>query len=105
MALSDRRCMVRTRPPVAKLRAADETVAARAGSVVECKLILDRTSQFSGDVQVELIDSPPGVVRLSEQAEIPAGKDSVTLKVRLSKEASRSSAPSLKFRATGKISG
>jgi hypothetical protein len=102
VGLSDRRCMVRTRPPVVKLRAVTESLVARPGAV-ECQLALERTSLFNGAMQIELIDAPPGVTLAVEKVEIPVGKDAVAVVVKLTKAVSNATA--LKFRATGKAGG
>lgn len=101
LAVADRRCMVRTRPPVTKLRAAESQLHARSGSPVECGLVLDRTSNFGGAMRVELVEAPPGVSLRGGTAEIPAGSAAVTVKVDVG-----SSVPAaLKFRATGQMAG
>ena len=104
LAVAEQRCMVRTRPPVVKLRSATETVIAKGGSIALCPLILERTSLFAGAMQVELINPPPGVVLVDGKVSIAAGKDTASVRVRLEKEKS-GPAPILKFRATGKLAG
>ena len=59
LAVCDKRCMVRTTPPVVKLRAVTREVAAMPGESIECKLTLDRTSNFTGSAEIELL-APPG---------------------------------------------
>jgi hypothetical protein len=102
LAVADRRCMVRTRPPVAKLHA-PETLAARPGATVACPLTLDRTALFGGAVRVELVGPPPGITLTGDRADIPAGKDGTVVTLRFA-EAGRPPA-ALTFRATGKMEG
>ena len=102
LAVADRRCMVRTRPPVAKLRAAEGQVLARSGPSAECKLLLDRTSNFAGAARIELIEAPPGVSLQAGKNEIAAGTDSVAVRVDLGRTAS-STAGTIRFRATGQM--
>jgi hypothetical protein len=101
LAVADRRCMVRTRPPVAKLRSGEGHVLVRSGPAAECKLFLDRTSDFGGAARIELVDAPPGVSLQAGKNEIAAGNDSVAVRVSLG-TAATSTAP-LKFRATGRM--
>jgi hypothetical protein len=104
LAVSNRRCMVRTRPPVAKLRAAEDSATAHAGSTVECKLALDRTSNFQAAAQVSLVEAPPGVEIQSSTATIPAGQNAAVVKVVLGPEVSKNNSPTLlKFRASGRL--
>lgn len=105
MALSDRRCMVRTRPPVAKLRAVEETVQVSPDNRVECKLVLDRTSNFTGAMQIELIDAPPGARLIAAETAIRADANTTIARVDLGQEARRRALAELKFRASGKIAG
>jgi hypothetical protein len=104
LAVADRRCMVRTRPPVTKLRAAEEQVHARPGAPAEFGLVLDRTSNFGGAMRVELIEAPPGVSLHGGTAEIPAGGNAVTVKLDVGSSVNRATTP-LKFRATGRMEG
>jgi hypothetical protein len=104
VGISDRRCMVRTRPPVVKLRSGVEAVVARPDTIIECPLALERTSLFSGPMQIVLIEPPPGVGLAESNLEIAAGKDSVRVRLKIGKETSRSQGM-VKFRATAKIAG
>ena len=65
-----------------------------------CSLALDRTPDFPGAMQVELIDSPGFS---AEKVEIAMGATSAVVKVRLDKSALRQIDPVLHFRATGKL--
>jgi hypothetical protein len=103
LSVADHRCMVRTRPAIARLRPAAGQVTARAGTAIECKLVLDRTSNFSGAVRIQLIEPPPGVALRPGQYEIPANSDEVTLQVSLGRETNPTAIPALKFRASGRM--
>ena len=99
LAVCDKRCMVRTLPPIAKLRAVNAEVEAVSGGVVECKLVLDRTSNFTGPATVELI-GPAGL--MAEPVHVKAGESAATVRVRIGAGPLPSDL-TLKFRATGKL--
>jgi hypothetical protein len=104
LAVSNRRCMVRTRPPVAKLRPAEDAITARAGATVECKLNLDRTSNFESAAQLTLVEAPAGVQIQPSTATIPAGQNAAVVNVVLGPEVSKNTSPTLlRFRATGRL--
>ena len=98
LAVSDKRCMIRTLPPVAKLRAV--TTAVAPGGVVECKLVLDRTTNFTGPATVELV-GPAGAS--AEPVRLKAGETGATLRVHLGDGLGLRPDPVLRFRATGKL--
>jgi hypothetical protein len=105
LAVSNRRCMVRTRPPVAKLRSVEDAVAVRAGATVECKLNLDRTSNFQSAAQVSLVDAPAGVHIQPSTATIAAGQSAAVVNVVLGPEVRKNISPThLRLRATGRLS-
>lgn len=96
LAVSDKRCMIRTLPPVARLRA--ETAAVDAAAVMECRLVLDRTPNFPGVATVELV-GPPGFT--ADPVRLEAGATAATVRVRAAAGA-RAGEP-LRFRATGPL--
>lgn len=100
LAVSDKRCMIRTMPPVAKLRAQTTGVAGAPGGVVECKLVLDRMSNFTGPATVELV-GPAGAA--AEPTRLKGGETEVTVRVRLGDGPWPRPDQVLKFRATGKL--
>src|SRR5439155_11426705 len=58
LAVCDKRCMVRTTPQVVKLRAVTRELTVAPGESIECKLALDRTSNFTAAADIELLASP-----------------------------------------------
>ena len=58
LVVSTMRCMIRTLPPVVKLTIAEPVITAKPGDVVQCRLDLVRTSNFTGPMQVEVVHTP-----------------------------------------------
>ena len=102
LAVCEKRCMIRTLPPVVKLRAASSVVARRGGTAT-CKLVLERTSNFTGPVEVELVSPDAHAGFAADRARIEAGRSSVAVCVRVAKTAV--SGKVLTFRATGQLPG
>ena len=100
LAVCDKRCMVRTLPPVAKLRAVTSEVEARPGAVLTCKLVLDRTSTFTGPATVELV-ALPGFT--AEPVRLKEGEKQVAVTVRVGEGIRLPPDVALKFRATGNL--
>ncbi|HEY3789010.1 MAG TPA: hypothetical protein VGL71_09155, partial [Urbifossiella sp.] len=101
LAVCDKRCMVRTLPPVAKLRAVTTEVRAGPGRVVECKLALDRTSNFTGPATIEMV----GQTGLSaEPVRLKQGETEATVRIRFGEKPLPQPDMILKFRATGNLS-
>ncbi|MDB5308035.1 MAG: hypothetical protein JWO38_2237 [Gemmataceae bacterium] len=100
LAVCDKRCMVRTTPPVAKLRSVTREIAVAPGESIECKLALDRTSNFTGAADIELV-APPGfkapIVHLQD------GQVEAVVRVRVDSRVRRQDDLVLTFRATGKL--
>jgi hypothetical protein len=100
LVLSEKRNMLRTLPPVVKLKAVNETVKARPGETVTIPLRLERTTNFSGAMTVELRDQggKPGFV--SKPVRFKKGESLASVSVRLPESFSAKSAM-LTFRGTG----
>jgi hypothetical protein len=60
LVVSEKRNIIRTLPPVVKLKVAEKQLIAREGQVVPCRLELERTPNFTGPMEVELRASDPG---------------------------------------------
>jgi len=103
LALCDKRCMIRTLPTLVKLKAAEEEVVARRGSTVTCQLVLERTSNFAGPMEVELVEPDGRAGFTADKVRIEAGQNRATVPVRVAKMAT--SRQALKFRATGRLPG
>ncbi len=103
LALCDKRCMIRAMPPVAKLKVAQEQVIARPGEPVACHLMLARTSNFTGPMEIELVEPAAGVTL--EKTHIEAGQTKVIAGVQIDKGVTLGEGRTLKFRATGHLPG
>ena len=95
--------MIRTLPPVAKLKAVERELVVAADGTARCRLAFDRTSQFSGPVELELVDAEPGIQ--AKPMTIPAEQSTVEMEIQFAPEARRSPEMRLKFRARGAMPG
>jgi hypothetical protein len=100
LAVSDKRCMIRTLPPVARLRAEAAAVEVAAGAEVECRLVLERTPNFPGPATVELVGSPGC---RADRVHLEAGATAVTVRVRADAGWRPRPDETLRFRATGSL--
>jgi len=103
LVVSTMRCMIRTLPTITKLRMADLERPPQPGGAIRCQLILDRTSQFSGPMQIELIDPVPGIT--IQPAQFKADEEHAEVTVQIDPAMQPCPNLSLKFRAHGKMSG
>jgi hypothetical protein len=103
LALCDKRCMIRTMPTLVKLKAAADQVVARPGTALTCKMVLERTSNFPGPMDVELIDADRQAGFTAEKVRIAAGQDHATVSVHVPTTAA--SRKVLTFRAIGRLPG
>jgi len=100
LAVCEKRCMVRTTPPVVKLRAT-ATSTAIPGETIECKLTLERTTNFTAPADIELL-AAPGV--RADALRIESGKSDGVLRVKLDRDVPvPPNGLTLKFRATGAL--
>jgi hypothetical protein len=98
LAVSTHRCMIRTTPPVAKLRAVTKEIDAQPGAIALCKMILDRAA-FTGPVELDLMETAGFK---AEKVTIEAGQTEAVLRVRM--DANMPAADgTLTVRATGKL--
>jgi hypothetical protein len=97
LAVCEKRCMIRTMPPVVKLKALDEAISLPPGGEAVCHLALERTSNFNEAMELELVQPPPGLT--AKKTHVEAGATHVELSVHATPQF-RGGA-SLKFRATG----
>lgn len=100
LAVCDKRCMVRTTPPVVKLRAVTREVTAAPGASFECKLALDRTTNFTGAAEVELL-APPGFK--AAKVRLEPGQTEAVVRVEGDGKVKRQDDLTFTFRATGKL--
>ena len=103
LVVSTMRCMIRTLPPVAKLKTVERELVVAADGTARCRLAFDRTSQFSGPVELELVDAEPGIQ--AKPMTIPAEQSTVEMEIQFAPEARRSPEMRLKFRAQGAMPG
>lgn len=103
LVVSEKRNMLRTLPPVVKLKTVQRQVSAAPGAACVCRFELDRTSNFAGPMEVELISSPEGPKIACEKAAVAAGQTSFELPVQLPADAPRGATLTLRFRAVGKL--
>lgn len=102
LVLSEKRNMLRSMPPVVKLRSVDESVSAVAGQTVPCRLRLQRTSNFDGPMKVELLNHSPESGVSMEPAEFAAGDEQLTVSLTVTR--TQPIKPEvLLFRATGQL--
>jgi hypothetical protein len=104
LVVSEKRNMIRTMPTVVKLSAMHKTLEAAPGSTIRCKLTLERTSNFSGPVDVELIEPPASSGWISQQVRIEANETETEIAVQVANRLDGVAAPQLRFRARGQLS-
>ena len=100
--ISEMRCMIRPLPTVAKLRVLEKSVLLRPGSTT-CSFKLERTSNFNGDIRVELRSPPQGISM--DPVIIPAGETTGTAKLSQSDGADLADVRRLIFRGQGNLPG
>ena len=100
--ISEMRCMIRPLPTVAKLRVLEKSVLLRPGSTT-CSFKLERTSNFNGDIRVELRSPPQGISK--DPVIIPAGETTGTAKLLQSDGADLADVTRLIFRGQGDMPG
>ena len=103
LVLSEKRNMIRTLPPVVKLLALSEAITAVAGSTVTCRFHLERTSNFPGSMEVQLLQPKPEQGFLAEPVQVAVGMTDFEMQVAVNAQRPAGSETRLKFRATGKL--
>lgn len=102
LVLSEKRNMLRSMPPVVKLKSVDETVQATPGETIPVRLQLQRTSNFPGPMKVELLNSPSASGIEIAPAEFAAGERELTVQLAVTRKPGTKPMP-LVFRATGQL--
>ena len=100
LAVCDKRCMVRTTPQVVKLRATTPEIVAVPGESFEYKLTLDRTSNFTGSADLELL-AQPGFK--AAKVHFNDGQTEAVVRVEVDRGVKPQDALALTFRATGTL--
>jgi len=103
LVVSTMRCMIRTLPTVAKLRSMDREMAATSGTTIRCPVAIDRTSQFQGPMQIELMDAAPGITAAT--VTLPANQSQTDVLVQIDPSVKHAANMALKFRAVGNMGG
>ncbi len=103
LSICDKRNMIRTMPTVVKLKSLDEHVAVRPGTTVRCQLVLDRTPNFDGAMELELIEPAVRTGFTADRVRIEAGQTRAEVAVRIDDSASCPPDLFLKFRAVGQL--
>jgi hypothetical protein len=101
LQVSEMRCMIRPLPTVARLRVREKSIAVRAGSTQTCTLQLDRTTNFTGAMRVELVEAPAGIH--VEPVEIAADQSAAVATITADPGMALSPGAQLKFRGTGDL--
>jgi hypothetical protein len=101
LVLSEKRNMIRTLPPVVKLKALDEEIIASPGDAITCRLELERTTNFPGAMKLTLLEPTDGRVRC-QPTTIPAGATTASINLALNTNQAADSIP-LRFRAVGDL--
>ncbi len=103
LSICDKRNMIRTMPTVVKLKTLDDSVTARPGATVRCQLVLDRTANFDGAMDVELVEPETRSGFLAERVRIEPGQTRAEVVVHASDSARCPPDLSFKFRAVGQL--
>ncbi|MEX0712471.1 MAG: hypothetical protein WD278_08985 [Pirellulales bacterium] len=103
LIVSEKRCMLRTLPTVARLVARERELVAEAGGSVECHFELERTPAFTGPMRIELVDPASGCGMTADPVMIAPGETAATLTIHLAGDAPARSL--LRFRGTGQMPG
>lgn len=103
LVVSTMRCMIRTLPTVVKLRTLERELTAQPGGSITCPLALDRTSHFSGPMQIQLIDPPPGIT--ITPASFATGETKTDVVVKIDPAMKPQTDLKLKFRGQGALDG
>jgi hypothetical protein len=101
LQVSEMRCMIRPLPTVARLRTAEKSIAVRTGQSQTCTLRVDRTSNFTGPMRVELVDPPAGIHM--DPVVIPSEKSAAMATIAAESGMALPPAAQLKFRGVGDL--
>lgn len=99
LVVSTMRCMIRTLPTVVKLRSLEREVAASTDTALTCSLALDRTPNFRGPMQIQLLDPVSGIS--AETVMIGAEEIRADVAIQIDRSLAQQSSLPLRFRAVG----
>jgi hypothetical protein len=103
LVLSEKRNMLRTLPPVVKLRTVDKRLTLHLGDEVTCRVELERTSNFLGPMRLELRDLADDSGIEMEPVEIRAGQTTATINLRVGERLN--APPRITIRGVGHLEG
>ncbi|MCY2965356.1 MAG: PPC domain-containing protein [Planctomycetota bacterium] len=101
--VSEMRCMIRPLPTVARLRSREKSLSIRPGESATVTLQLDRTTNFTGPMTVELVSAIEGV-RMTP-VEIPAGQSLTVATLVVEPGCVLPAQSQLTFRGVGELPG
>ena len=99
LVVSTMRCMIRTLPTVVKLRSLERELSGSTDSSIVCTLVLDRTPNFTGPMQIQLVDPFPGIA--AEAVTIGPGQNTAEVMIQVDQSMPHESSVPLRFCAVG----
>jgi len=103
LVLSEKRNMLRTMPTVVKLKTVTNEVRVRPGQTVNCRLRLQRTTNFPGTMRLRLRETKTPQSFTVDETQIAAGQTEVIVPVKTSDTVPSGTRQHLTFRATGEL--
>jgi hypothetical protein len=103
LVVSTMRCMIRPLPTVARLKSQNEELVAAPGSTMTCRLQLDRTSNFSGPVTIELVSPKADQGISAEPMTLAASETTIDIPVHVARDPAAPPNAELLFRAIGQL--
>ena len=104
LTISDKRNMIHTMPTVMKLKALNDHFTGRPGDTFRCQLLLDRTPNFDGAMDIELVAPESHQGFTAKRVRIEPGETRAEVSVRIGDVTSDAWDVPLKFRAVGQLS-
>ena len=101
LVVSEKRNLIRTMPEVVKLKPMDQELIALRGKTTPCRLRLERTANFTGPMEVTLVEPVTGIA--AQPVRIEAGQTMATVNVHVNADMEPEPDMALKFRAVGKL--
>jgi len=102
LAVSEKRNMLRTLPPVVKLKAVDKELKCSTETRVRCRLKLQRTSNFLGPMDLTLVRGATQADCSLTPLSIATGQSEIECEIQVGKQ---TGSQQLTFRATGQMAG
>ena len=102
LAVSEKRNMLRTLPPVVKLKSLDQPITCHPGQSLDIRLQLERTSNFTGPMTFNLLADPTKSGCSLKPVTIPANENVITCQVEIGQI---TGTRKLTLRAAGQMAG